>query len=69
MSAKLTSLLRNKIKFDLIDGATELADPVLYPFGSGRLPILYEAPEDGPKPLEAYESGFRSIAYEQQGAG
>lgn len=67
MSAKLTNLLRGSLKFGLVDGTTELIDPALYPFGSGKLPILCESSEEVTKPFEAFESGFRSIAYEQPG--
>ena len=67
MSAKLIDLLRGRVRFELVDGATELIEPSLYPFGPGRLPILCESLEEEPRPFEAYESGFRSIAYEQPG--
>ncbi len=65
MSAKLMGLLRGRVRFGLVEGATELVEPSLYPFGRGRLPILCEAAGEKPQPFEGYESGFRSIAYEQ----
>jgi hypothetical protein len=65
MSAKLMKLLRGRVSFSLVDGVTELNEPTLYPFGSGRLPLVCESPGDEPSPLEAFESGVRSIAYEQ----
>jgi hypothetical protein len=61
MSVKLTSLLRDKVRFSLVDGVTELIEPAMYPFGSSRIPILSESPIEEPNPNEAYESGFRSI--------
>jgi len=68
MSAKLTNLLRSRVRFSLADGATELMDPPLYPFGSDSLPILCDSLVEEPRPHEAYESGFRSLVFEQQGS-
>lgn len=64
----MTSLLRSKVKFSLVNGATELTAPPLYPFRSGSLPILCDPLAEEPKPHEAYESGFRSLVFEQQGS-
>ena len=68
MSAKLTSLLRSKVRFSLVNGATELTDPPLYPFRPGLLPILCDSLAEEPKPQEAYERGFKSLVFEQQGS-
>ena len=68
MSAKLTNLLRSRVRFNLTDGATELKDPQLYPFDPGSLPILCDSLVEEPRPHEAYESGFRSLVFEQQGS-
>lgn len=68
MSAKWTSLLRSVVRFGLADGATELIDPLLYPFGSGSLPLLCDSLVEESKPHEAYESGYRSLVFEQRGS-
>ena len=64
----MMSLLRSRVRFSLADGATELIDPPLYPFGSGSLPIMCNSLVEEIVSYEAYESGFRSLVFEHQGS-